>query len=299
MTWTRYAHGQLLLSWKVFWRNRRSTFIGFLLPVLLDLFVAAPLRDKEIGGVSAAGYVTVGFIGLALVTSFVNLLNAVVARRDDLVLKRLRGTEVPPSAVFAGQIGASGIVVLLQAVVLGTLSVGLFHAPLPADPALLLLTLVAGYLLFALLAVALSGLTPSAETSPLVATPVLMLCMFGAGVATPLSSLLLAAGSGARPAPHPGRAGPANRVVRQELRPGELERRTVGRSLLPAHLAVRRPRTADHRSVDGRRAAGRPAPLPLGAPARLTRVTARRASAVHSPRACERSGQDVLYSLRQ
>ncbi|MFI9100636.1 ABC transporter permease [Streptomyces fildesensis] len=189
MTWTRYAHGQLLLSWKVFWRNRRSTFIGFLLPVLLDLFVAAPLRDKEIGGVSAAGYVTVGFIGLALVTSFVNLLNAVVARRDDLVLKRLRGTEVPPSAVFAGQIGASGIVVLLQAVVLGTISVGLFHAPLPADPALLLLTLVAGYLLFALLAVALSGLTPSAETSPLVATPVLMLCMFGAGVATPLSSL--------------------------------------------------------------------------------------------------------------
>ncbi|MFD0530618.1 hypothetical protein ACFQ1I_34375 [Kitasatospora arboriphila] len=52
--WPGYARGQFLLSWRVFWRNRRSTFIGFLLPVLLNLVVAAPLRDKEIAGVNAA-----------------------------------------------------------------------------------------------------------------------------------------------------------------------------------------------------------------------------------------------------
>ncbi|MFJ5923014.1 ABC transporter permease [Kitasatospora sp. NPDC092948] len=189
MSWFTYAKGQFGLSWKVFWRNRRSTFIGFLLPVLLNLVIAAPLRDKRIGGVNAAGYVAVGLLGLALVTSFVNLLSSVVARREELVLKRLRGTECPPSAVLAGQLGAGAVVVLIQALVLGGIAVGWFGAPLPADPALLLLTLLAGYLLFSVLAVALSGLTPTTETAPLVATPVLVLCMFGAGVFTPVSAL--------------------------------------------------------------------------------------------------------------
>lgn len=189
LRWLGYVRGQFLLSWRVFWRNRRSTFIGFLLPVLLNLVVAAPLRDRRIGGVNAAGYTTIGFIGLAMVTSFVNLLNAVVARRDELVLKRLRGTEVPPSAIFAGQLAGSAVVLLIQTVILGGVSVVWFHAPLPADPALFLLTLAAGYLLFGLLAFALAGFTPSTESAPLVATPVLLLCMFGAGVFTPLQSL--------------------------------------------------------------------------------------------------------------
>jgi ABC-2 type transport system permease protein len=189
LTWTGYARGQFLLSWRVFWRNRRSTFIGFLLPVLLNLVVAAPLRGRQIGGVDAAGYTTIGFIGLAMVTSFVNLLNAVVSRRDELVLKRLRGTEVPATAIFTGQLAVGGAVLLLQVLILGAVSVVWFHTPLPADPLLLLLGLAGGYLLFAALAFALAGFTPSAEAAPLVATPVLLLCMFGAGVFTPLQSL--------------------------------------------------------------------------------------------------------------
>ncbi|MBD0670869.1 ABC transporter permease [Streptomyces sp. CBMA156] len=188
-SWTGYALAQFRLSWKVFWRNRRSTFIGFLLPVLLTLAVAAPLRGREIAGVPAAGYVALGFVGFALVTVFINLLNGLVARRDDLVLKRLRGTEVPPGAVLAGQFGAAGAVLLVQTVLLGALAVGWFGAPLPADPLLLLVFLAAGFALFALLAAALSGLTPSAEAAPLVATPVLLLSMFAGGVATPLGSL--------------------------------------------------------------------------------------------------------------
>ncbi|MER5862133.1 ABC transporter permease [Kitasatospora sp. NPDC002040] len=189
LAWPAYARGQFLLSWRVFWRNRRSTFIGFLLPVLLNLVVAAPLRDQQIAGVGAAAYSTVGFIGFALVTSFINLLNGVVARRDDLILKRLRGTEVPATAIFAGQFGAAGAVVLLQVLVLGGVAVTWFDAPLPADPVLFLLALTGGFLLFAVLAAALSGLTPSAEAAPMIATPVLLLCMFGSGVVAPLSSM--------------------------------------------------------------------------------------------------------------
>lgn len=184
-----YVRGQFLLSWRVFWRNRRSTFIGFLLPVLLALVVAVPLHGKRIAGVDAAAHSTVGFLGFALVTTFINLLNGLVARRDDLVLKRLRGTEVPAWTVLAGQFGAAGAVVLLQAVALGGLAVLWFGAPLPADPLLLLVALTAGFLLFALLAAALSGLTPGTEAAPMVATPVLLLCMFTSGAVAPLASL--------------------------------------------------------------------------------------------------------------
>jgi ABC-2 type transport system permease protein len=189
LRWAGYVRGQFLLSWRVFWRNRRSTFIGFLLPVVLDLVVAAPLRNEEIGGVNAAGYTSVGFIGLAMVTSFVNLLSTVVARRDGLVLKRLRGTEVPTSAIFAGQLAVSAVVLLIQAVILGAVSVGWFGVPLPADPLLLLLTLTVGFLVFGALACALACCTPSVETAPVVAMPVLLVCMFGAGVFAPVQSL--------------------------------------------------------------------------------------------------------------
>lgn len=189
LRWTGYVRGQFLLSWRVFWRNGRSTFIGFLLPVLLDLMVAAPLRHKEIGGVDAAGYTSVGFIGLAVATSFVNLLNAVVARRDSLVLKRLRGTEVPTSAIFAGQLAVSAVVLLIQAVILGAVAVGWFGVRPPADPPLFLLALAVGFLVFGALACALACRTPSVETAPAVAMPVLLLCMFGAGVFAPVESL--------------------------------------------------------------------------------------------------------------
>ncbi|HEY3478145.1 MAG TPA: hypothetical protein VGL02_04515, partial [Streptomyces sp.] len=117
--WAWYTRGQFLLSWRVFWRNRRSMTIGFALPVVLDLVVAAPLRGRAIGGVNAAGYTSIGFVGLAMATSFVNLLTAVVSRREELVLKRLRGTQVPPSAILAGQLGVGAAALVLQAVVLG------------------------------------------------------------------------------------------------------------------------------------------------------------------------------------
>jgi ABC-2 type transport system permease protein len=187
--WAWYARGQFLLSWRVFWRNRRSMFVGFLLPVVLDLVVAAPLRGRRIGGVDAAAYTSIGFVGLAMVTSFVHLLTAVVSRRDELVLKRLRGTQVPPSAILAGQAAVGAVALVLQAVVLGGVAVCWFHAPPPADPVLFAVVLVLGYTVFCALALALSGLTPGTETAPLVAMPVLLLCMFGAGVFAPVGSL--------------------------------------------------------------------------------------------------------------
>ncbi|MEV6008406.1 ABC transporter permease [Streptomyces sp. NPDC051976] len=187
--WAWYTRGQFLLSWRVFWRNRRSMTIGFALPVVLDLVVAAPLRGREIGGLNAAGYTGVGFVGLAMATSFVHLLTAVVARREELILKRLRGTQVPPSAILAGQLGVGAAVLMLQALVLGGVAVLWFHAPPPAHPVLFLLALALGCLVFCALALALSGPTPGTEAAPMVALPVLLLCMFGAGVFTPVSSL--------------------------------------------------------------------------------------------------------------
>ncbi|MFN8075826.1 MAG: ABC transporter permease [Kineosporiaceae bacterium] len=189
MTWFGFARGQFLLSWRVFWRNRRTMFIGFVLPLGLAALIASPLKEKEIGGVSAAAYVSVGFMGFAMVTSFIALLNGLVTRRDDLVLKRFRTTAVPASAVLAGQIAAQAAALLVQVGLLAVLMVTRFDAPAPADPLLLVAALLVGYLTFALLAVALSGITPGAESAPFVALPVLLLSMFGAAVFQPLSGL--------------------------------------------------------------------------------------------------------------
>jgi hypothetical protein len=179
-------------------RNRTAVVNSVLMPLLLVGFVAV------VGGYGLLGAdLLVAAAGFTLVfLTYYNLVTTYVARREDLVLQRLRtgelsdgqvllATAVPTLLVTAVQIGlvAAGVAVL-----------GRWTAPV--DPVLPVLAVLLGATVMVLLATASTVFTRTPESAQITTLPVVM-------GATALRALLPAqrAAGGAR---HGGPAAPAH-----------------------------------------------------------------------------------------
>ncbi|MFD0905257.1 ABC transporter permease [Actinomadura sediminis] len=171
------------------YRNRTALFTVFGLPVLF-IAMLVPMRGQDVDGVDGALLQGTGHLAFFLVFAvFMNLVNVFTARREDLTLKRLRGTALSDAEIRGGSVLTATAAYAAQAalllVVLGTAFGGRF----PADPLLLLAGLAGGTAVFALLAFAVSGLTPNAELAQLTVLPIMFGCMAGGGVMFPLDAL--------------------------------------------------------------------------------------------------------------
>lgn len=177
------------LDLALLWRNRTALFTVFGLPVLFAAMLV-PMKGQDIDGVDGALLQGTGHLGFFLVFAvFMNLVNVFTARREDLTLKRLRGTALSDAEITGGSVLTAAAMYAVQAlallVVLGLALGGRF----PADPVLLLAGLAAGVAVFATLAFVISGITPNAEMAQLTVLPIMFGCMLGAGVMFPMDGL--------------------------------------------------------------------------------------------------------------
>lgn len=116
-SWLALALGQARFTTVKLLRDPLSVFFAVVFPLILLVFFSAIYgRDARWGGLPLPQYLAAVFsvYGVA-VMSYVNLSSLVAEDRSHRVLKRLRGTPLPPGAYLAGRIGA--------AVVLGALTV--------------------------------------------------------------------------------------------------------------------------------------------------------------------------------
>jgi ABC-2 type transport system permease protein len=116
-SWWVLAYGQVRFTTVKLLRDPMSVFFSIVFPVLLlVLFAGVYGSEARWGGLPLPQYLAAAFsvYGVA-VMAYVNLSSLVAEDRSHLVLKRLRGTPLPPGAYLAGRIGA--------AVVLGALTV--------------------------------------------------------------------------------------------------------------------------------------------------------------------------------
>jgi ABC-2 type transport system permease protein len=178
------------LDLSLLWRNRTALFGVLGLP----LFFAAMLFPGGDGtmtsGIAAPLYTGTGDLAFFLLFAvFVNLTNVFTARREDLTLKRLRGSALSDREIFGGSVIGATVVYLLQIGLVLIALVTALDAGAPANLPLLLLGLALGIAVFALLALALSGVTPNAELSQYTVLPVLFLCSAASGFMVPLDSL--------------------------------------------------------------------------------------------------------------
>ena len=189
----RRAGAQLRADLFEFVRNPAAMFFTAMLPVVfMVLFVAIFGNDiDKRTGQRVATLQVPGFIALAVTSaSFLSLAVGIVRAREDAILKRVRGTPVPPWVVFAGRVGVaitSALFVSLVLLVIGRVLYGveIQTSRIPA----FLVTLALGAMALSAVGIAYSRLIPSVDASPAMTNAVVLPLYFISGVFVPTSSL--------------------------------------------------------------------------------------------------------------
>jgi ABC-2 type transport system permease protein len=177
-----FAH-ELLTQQRLFWRSREAAFFTFLLPIILLVLLGSAYGDEEVEGVQASTYLVAGFLGYGIVaTAFAGLAISIVVRRESGVLKRVRGTPLPPWVYLGALIASTLVVIALETV--SQLLVGkyLLDADWPAAPLSFAASVVLGVATFAALGLAITGLVRSAEGSSAIVNAIYLPMTFISGV---------------------------------------------------------------------------------------------------------------------
>jgi ABC-2 type transport system permease protein len=128
---TLFLH-QLRTEQRLFWRNREAAVFVFVFPPMLYLLLGA-VYDGEIDGYRASDVLLAGLIGYGCAnTAFGGLAISQVIRREGGILKRLRGTPLPPATYLSAVVSSTLIVFTLQMLVTLGLGIGLYEAAGPA-----------------------------------------------------------------------------------------------------------------------------------------------------------------------
>ena len=181
---------QIRYEQKLYWRSPSSAVFTFVFPILL-LVIFGTINQTEtiraLGGVRYNQYFVPAIVAFGVISAcYTNLAIALCFRRDSGVLKRIRGTPLPPWVFMGGTIGSSLVVsVLLVAL---TTSVGIlgYGVTFPGRWAALLLTLVVGAFCFCGLGLAITVVISSATASPAVVNGVLFPLLFISGTFYPV-----------------------------------------------------------------------------------------------------------------
>lgn len=167
---------------KLFWRNRTALFNSLLLPLL----IVPLLVSVDADGVP----MVVGLLGFVLVMAvYYNLVTTFVARREELVLKRLRVGELTDPEILVGASLPSVAVALGQMVLFAVIVGVITGVAVPSRPWFLVIGVAGGVVVFVLLAAASSAFTRTVEMAQVTSLPVLMACLLGSGMMFPLSAL--------------------------------------------------------------------------------------------------------------
>lgn len=186
---TAYTIAHFRLTQTLFWRTPVSIGIALFFPLLFGGLMPLTLPGGTRDGAPMDVAIMTGVIVMGLTTlGFMTVVESFVMKRQLLILKRLRGTELPDLAIFGGEILTVLTVGLLQLVLIVGLARVLHGVPLPSNPALLLVTMVFGLAVFAAMAVAVSGRVPAQGSTIVVSLPFLLLSLALSGFAYPVSA---------------------------------------------------------------------------------------------------------------
>jgi ABC-2 type transport system permease protein len=147
-------------------RDPLAIFFTVAFPALLLVLFPTVFGDARVHGLPMAQYLFAGLAAYtAAVAGYVDLPEAVVGARSAGVLKRLRGTPLPPRSYVAGRIGAAGLTTLAATAVLAAAGIGFLGVRVPpAHLPAALLALVAGVICFASAGLAVVSLLPAARS---------------------------------------------------------------------------------------------------------------------------------------
>ncbi|MFI0718162.1 ABC transporter permease [Streptomyces sp. NPDC021224] len=172
---------------RLFFRLREQVIFTFAFPIVfLFLFASIFHDDMAHTGSTASQYYVASMTAAGIMsTSFQSLGISIAVERDEKVLRRLRGTPMPPAAYFLGKIWLVLVTGLLETAALLVFGATVYDVDLPSD--------VTGWLTFgwifvlgitacALLGIAISSVPKSARSATSVVVLPFLVLQFISGV---------------------------------------------------------------------------------------------------------------------
>lgn len=173
-------------------RNRTALFTALALPLVMVVALAEPMKQQaeHYPGVRPGALLITGLLGMIpMFVVYYNLTAAYVARRGELVLKRLRTGEARDLEILGGTAVPSVTLALLLSVVLCGAGAVLLDLSMPVNPLLVLGGLALVIVLLVALAALSSVVTRTVESAGITTLPVLLFSQFGSGLIIPLDSM--------------------------------------------------------------------------------------------------------------
>jgi ABC-2 type transport system permease protein len=182
------AWRQFRFERKMFWRNPSAAFFNFTLPFLFLILIASVFgaNRKELN------ILIPGIAGMSVLgTTFTALSYTFVFNREQGILKRIRGTPMPPISYFGGVIGsavANAVVQVALVIVIGHL---LYNVAWPRDYLELVIFVVLGVVAFGSLGIAFAHVIPNFDSAAAYVNAVFLPAIFISGVFYSTKSLPL------------------------------------------------------------------------------------------------------------
>jgi ABC-2 type transport system permease protein len=178
---------------RLFWRVPISAFFTVVFPMMfLVLFnvLNGDVIVDELGGIPFAQFYTPGIAVFAMVTAgYTNLAITVSMDRDEGILKRIKGTPLPPWVYMAGRIGAAVAVGVVSVILMFVVGIAFFGVePIWSRLPLALLILFIGAATFSALGLAVAGMAPNGQAAPAIANATILPLAFISGIFFPMES---------------------------------------------------------------------------------------------------------------
>jgi ABC-2 type transport system permease protein len=175
------------LELRQFFRQRDQVVFTFAFPMVL-LFLFASIFSDDVEGASIKAsqlYVPAMMAAGIMSTSFQSLGVLIAVERDEKVLRRLRGTPMPPAAYFLGKIWLVLVTGVLETAILLLVGTTLYDVELPSDAGrwfAFAWIFVLGLTACALLGIAISSVPRSGKSASSVVVLPFLVLQFISGV---------------------------------------------------------------------------------------------------------------------
>jgi ABC-2 type transport system permease protein len=171
-------------------RNRIALLTGVALPAALVLWLRSSSLDAGGPRGMAAAMLVTWLAAFALLAAvYYNLVTAMVARREELVFKRLRSGEITDAEILAGTAAPAVAIAWVQVAVAAVAAGAASGMDLQANALLVPAAVLLGTTVFVLLAAVTTAVTRTVELAQVTTLPVLMLSLVFSGMLFPLATL--------------------------------------------------------------------------------------------------------------
>ncbi|MFI6278455.1 ABC transporter permease [Streptomyces sp. NPDC050988] len=169
-------------------RSKATFFAALFVPLIMPFSLRGAVEDMDLAeaGLSVGSVILPSAIGFSLLFAvYSTLVSVYAARRDELVLKRLRTGELRDVEILAGAALPSVLIGLVQCVVLTIACAALLDVGAPEAPHLAVLGLLLGLVMWPPVAAVVASFSRSLEGAQVAAMPLLLVSMMGSGTFIP------------------------------------------------------------------------------------------------------------------